>query len=354
MSRHLHIISSNCPFPPNQGRSIDVFEKIIAFHRQGIKIHLHHLKCRANHNDIKEVNKYCESVNIYEGETGMNESLRDITDDFPFLIEGNLCSRISNPAHASARKVLVRFHDLELETCKSSLSARNLLSKIFLHRKQNNNDPYSLYPGYVYVCITEKAAEILREEFRLPNVIHVPQFISWHEVKSKQGMGSFCLYHGNLSIPANEKAATWLLEKIFSQVRYPFVIAGKDPSRRIYKLAQLYSHSCIVANPSENEIDDLIQKAHINILPSLNPACGKYKLLHALFSGRHCVTNEMMIKDTELGKACHIANDTRSKIGTIKYLMERRFTEQEVELRKDLLSRYNNSENILKLIQWLY
>jgi hypothetical protein len=202
--------------------------------------------------------------------------------------------------------------------------------------------------------MTEKHAEVLTQEFGLPNVTYVPQFVSWHEVKSNEGVGSFCLYHGNLSIPANEKAALWLLEKIFSQVRYPFVIAGKDPSRRVYKLAELYSHSCIVANPSQSEIDDLIQKAHINIIPSLHPACGKYKLLHALFSGRHCLTNEMMINDTGLEKGCHIANDTRTKIETIRYLLERPFTQQEVELRKTLLSPYNNSENVLKLIQWLY
>jgi hypothetical protein len=157
-----------------------------------------------------------------------------------------------------------------------------------------------------------------------------------------------------LSLPPNEKTAIWLLEKVFSEIRYPFIIAGKNPSRRIHKLAQLYSHSCIVANPSQSQIDDLIQKAQINIIPSMEAECGKYKLLHSLFRGRHCVTNHNMVTDTGLEKACHIANDSRSKIETIKRLMSVPFTRHEIELRKDLLSGYNNSKNICRLLDWLY
>jgi hypothetical protein len=137
-------------------------------------------------------------------------------------------------------------------------------------------------------------------------------------------------------------------------VRYPFIIAGKSPTRRLYNLTQLYSHAHIIADPTENEIDDLIQKAHINIVPCMQEASGKYKLLHSLFSGRHCLTNCTMISDTGLEKACHIANDKQSKIETIKKLLDIPFTSGEIELRKNLLSCYNNSENIRKLIDWLY
>ena len=71
----------------------------------------------------------------------------------------------------------------------------------------------------------------------------------------------------------------------------PFVIAGKNPSKRLKALAHKNENICLVANPSLKEMDELIKKAHIHILPSFNKTGIKIKLLHALFIGRFVVTN---------------------------------------------------------------
>jgi hypothetical protein len=204
------------------------------------------------------------------------------------------------------------------------------------------------------VCYSETDVTCVREKYQLASVEVLPPFITWQEVKCGDGTGNFCLYHGNLSDPDNERMAIWLLEKVFSEVRVPFIIAGKNPSRRLNKLAQLYANACIVANPSRSEIDDLVQKAHINIVPSFSTG-GKYKLLHSLFEGRHCITNEASVQDTNLADVCHVANDSRSKIATIRALINKPFSERETELRKEvLLPRYDNLKNALHLLEWLY
>ena len=51
-------------------------------------------------------------------------------------------------------------------------------------------------------------------------------------------------------------------------------------------------HTCLVANPSEMEMQDMIAKAQINILPSFNNTGIQIKLLNALFNGRHCLVNK--------------------------------------------------------------
>ena len=357
MNRHLHIISSFYPYPPDHGRSIDAYEKIIALHEQGIKIHLHYLKC-GGQSETGEINKYCESIVAYENRTAMNEGLNNklAGDNYPLLFEGDHCTKFLNPANTTSRKVLVRIHHVEVAGHKATVTGKSgLFQKLFfLNPGKKEGDGPSFQKDWLYVCSSESDAEILAKQYHLPKTRFLPAFVAWHEVRCREGMGNFCLYHGNLSVTANEKTAAWLLEKVFSEVRYPFIIAGKDPSRRIHKLVQLYSHACIVANPSQSQIHDLVQKAHINIVPALQTDCGRYKLLHSLFSGRHCITNDRMVRNTGLEEACHIANDSRSKIEAIENLMDLPFTAKEIEFRKYLLSCYNNSENICRLIDWLY
>jgi hypothetical protein len=355
LSRHLHIISSTFPHPPDNGRLIDTLGKIIALYHNGIKIHLHYLK-QPDRKDSHEVSNYCESIDGYESRHQMNEILRQkfSRDDFPLLIEGNFCSNILDPLDTKLRKVLIRFYNDEPGVGSFPLKGRPFEKLFSFYSKKISNDQADFHNEYVYVCISENDAETLKKQYRLQHVTFLPPFVTWNHVKSKEGNGNFCLYHGDLSEPANEKTAIWLLEQVFSEIRCPFVIAGKNPSRRLYKLTQLYSHCCIVANPSEGQINDLIQKAHINIVPSISFVCGRYKLLHSLFFGRHCVTNYTMVGNTGLEKACHIANDRRAKIECVKRLMDIPFTSEEIGLRKQLLSEYNNSENICRLINWLY
>jgi hypothetical protein len=165
------------------------------------------------------------------------------------------------------------------------------------------------------------------------------------------------LYHGNLSVPENEEAALWLLRNVFNKVKMPFVIAGKKPSRRLMKMAHIYQHTCIVADPSETELHDLIQKAHINVLPCFNKETTgiRLKLLHALYDGRHCVVNESMVRGTGLEDACHIGANANAIASIITQLQFHPFAEEELKLRRNLLLQtYDNKKNTQQFIQYLY
>ncbi len=141
------------------------------------------------------------------------------------------------------------------------------------------------------------------------------------------------------------------------KIRKPFVIAGKKPSRRLQKMAHLCQHTCLVADPSETEMNDLVRKAHINVLPCFNEGITgiRLKLLHALFEGRHCVVNEPMVKGTGLESACHTGTTANAFAAIIAQLYHQPFGREEILIRKQLLEDvYDNGKNLQRLIQYLY
>jgi glycosyltransferase involved in cell wall biosynthesis len=374
VNRHLHIVCLDIPYPADYGGSIDMFQRIVALHNIGIKIHLHYFDYR-NVPDTKILSKYCETMNSYKRLTGLKgfslrlpyivssrnnkrlvENLNK--DEFPVFLEGVHCSGIIAAIKKLNRKILVRLHNDESDYYKGLYhSEKKLIRKIyFLHESRLlKKYQHHLPADCLYLCVTDRDLKKFKEVYHISNVQKMPSFLAWQNVKSMEGKGSFCLYHGNLSICENEKAAIWLLDKVFRKIKLPFIIAGKNPSKSLDKIAHLCKHTCLVANPSEDEINDLIQKAHINILPSFNTTGLKLKLLHALFQGRHCVVNEAAVDGTGLASSCHIGNNANELAEIIADLYHTPFTKDEIDNRKKMFcNSYNNARSAERLNQWLF
>jgi hypothetical protein len=156
-------------------------------------------------------------------------------------------------------------------------------------------------------------------------------------------------------VAENEAAAIWLLKHVFKGLQVPFIIAGKNPSPQLAQLVQKSGHACLIANPSGQEMQDIIAKAQVNILPAFNCTGVKLKLLNALFNGRHCVVNDATINGSGLEAACHIGTTPNAMQEIIVQLYHKPFTEEEIKLRQTLLqSTYNNQQNAQRLIQWIW
>ena len=374
MSRHVHIVCLDAPYPLDYGGAVDMFGKIKALHQEGIKIHLHYFEYN-NRGDISELKKYCETINSYQRSLGrkgfsfkipyivssrINEEL--VTnlnkDNYPVILEGIHCTGIVDSLDVGNRKILVRLHNDEASYYKNLARYENnffkrlyFINESRLLRKYQSRLPKNCH----YSCVSKKDTSVFREKYKLPNVDFLPVFVCWSAVKGEEGIGNFCLYHGNLSVAENEKAALWLLENVFTRINVPFVIAGKHPSKRLSCNAHLCQHTCIVADPSEKEINDLVQKAHIHILPSFNNTGIKLKMLHALYRGRHCVVNTAAVEGSELEDACHVGNSANALASIILQLYHQPFEEEEIRLRKKLLGDiFNNERNAQKIIAWLY
>ena len=183
----------------------------------------------------------------------------------------------------------------------------------------------------------------------------LPLFLPPWQVSGMEGKGSFCLYHGNLEISENEEAVVWLLEKVFNDLNLPFVIAGKNPTHSLVRLAEKAENVCVVANPNEVEMQDMIAKAHIHIIPSFNATGIKLKLINAMYNGRHVVVNNATVEGSGLAECCHIATDEQNFKILLEKLYEKSFSAEEIIQRKFLLEgMFDNTANAKKLIELIW
>lgn len=375
MVQHIHIVCLDVPWPADYGGAIDMMNRITAIHQLGIKIHLHYFSYNER-GTPNELNRYCEKIYIYERKkpglmlpmkepyiisSRTNEDLlKNLSaDNYPVLLEGMHCTGFLNELAAQPRKIVVRMHNEESvyynELSKTTI---NPLKKVFFKNESRllKKQYQQLPQNCVYACISEKDTQELKDKYQLQQVYTLPAFPSWDKVNSEEGLGYYCLFHGNLSVPENEKAAMWLLSNVFPKIKPHLIIAGKKPSHRLQKMAELCQHTCLVANPTEAEMNDLVQKAQINVLPCFNKDITglRLKLLHALYEGRHCVVNPTMIKGSGLENACHIGTTADAFAAIITQLYHQPFCEEEIRLRKNLLENtYNNTQNAQKLLGWL-
>lgn len=370
----LHIISLDVPYPADFGGMFDIFYKIRKLHEKGVRIHLHcFYKKRAVQ---RELEQYCESIYYYDrniGHKGLSITLPYIVssrvsqqleenlskDDHPVLLEGIHCTYLLYAGKLKGRKVFVRLHNVEHKYYSQlAKQAHSLPKKIFYWRESYLLKKYErkiATSDATLFGFTQRDCVYYQKRLGAKNTVHLPAFLPWDFPINQEGMGSFCLYHANLSIPENENVAIWLLEKVFHKLEIPFVIAGKDPSPHLQRLAHVKKHTCIVTNPSNLEMQDLISKAQVLILPSFTNTGIKYKLLTSVFSGRHCVINDQMEMGSELGPACHIANTADAFASVVTQLFRKPFDEHEIQIRQRLLHQsYNNEVGVEKLMQWIF
>jgi glycosyltransferase involved in cell wall biosynthesis len=371
--QHLHIVCLDVPYPVDYGGVFDLFHKIKALHEMGIKIHLHCFEY--GRGEQIALNDYCVEVIYYsrrEGHKGFSHKLPYIVcsrssgrlldnllkDDYPILIEGIHCSYLLNDERFAQRRIILRLHNVEYRYYRQLYHAEgSLLKKLYyLHESILLRQYEKKIAGKVPIlAVSEKDCDCYRNEFGAQHIATLPVFLPFEEVKSREGTGCFCLYHGNLSVPENEQAASWLLRKVFYALPVPLVITGKNPSARLSRLIALSPHACLIADPSQDEMQDLIAKAQINILPSFNCTGVKLKLLNALYNGRHCVVNEQAVQCTGLEDACHTGPDADSLRQLVTKLYKQPFGAEEIENRKKLLGgKFNTRENVKQLIQWIW
>ncbi|MEO5996490.1 MAG: glycosyltransferase [Chitinophagaceae bacterium] len=373
MEKRLHIVCLDTPYPVDCKSAFIMFHEIKALYEKGVKITLHCFEYSRPGNDI--LNQYCDRVYYYpkqKGHKGLSFSLPYIVssrsneqlgknleaDDYPVFVHGVHSTFFLNRLATTGRRIVVRLHCAEHSYCNSLVNIESsFLNKIYYQHESRLLKCYekNLSSKAVFATLTEETKNNYQQQLGYDNIISIPVIIPWNKIEGKEGKGNFCLYHGNLSTPENEKSAIWLLENVFNKINIPFVIAGKSPSSSLENLALLRANSCLIANPSENEMQDLIRKAHINVLPSFHAESCNIKLLNSLFCGRHCVVNEKMATDPELKPLLHVAENAESFRSIILQLMNESFEEYDIKSRERLLSKhYNNEENVSTLINQLW
>lgn len=367
---HLHVISFDVPYPANYGGVIDVFYRVKALSEAGVKVHLH---CFEYGRGRAEVLDRCHEVKYYKRNTSFwkqfssdpyvvasrrSEALVQdlLKDDYPILCEGLHTTAVLDDSRLDGRRIFVRAHNVEHDYYQLLAESEPTFWKRWFYRmearKLRRYEPVLMKAAGIF-AITQKDTEYFNAHYG--NALHVPGFSALSKVCSETGRGDYVLYHGNLSVAENKKAAEWLVKNVFSELDVPCVVAGLNPPDRLRRLCKPYPRIALKANLGDAEMMDLIRNAQVNVMVTDQPTGLKLKLLNALYNGRFCLVNDDMVRGTSLGSLCVVAQEPEQFISEIKRLMKEDFTEEDIEDRdEELKELYRNEENAQTLIQTIF
>ncbi|MEN8227217.1 MAG: glycosyltransferase family 1 protein [Bacteroidota bacterium] len=368
-AKYLHIVSFNIPYPADYGGIIDIFYKLKALKQVGIQIILHCFEYGRQHS--KELEDLCFKVYYYPRKRGLKYFLSSdpyivatrsansmpnnlLKDSFPVLFEGLHTTGFLIRCRNANKKILVRAHNIEhLYYRALSKSEPNLYRKLFLRSESEKLRRYEQVLSHADHILGIAKHETIYFNNSYGNALFVPAFHRFEEVLSLPGSGEYILFHGNLGVPENSEVFLNLASESLSRTPYPVVVAGKNPSERFLKKIARYPQIKVVANPTDQELDELILNAHVNLLQTLQSTGIKLKLLHALFSGRHCLVNAQMVEGTGLDQLCSVTNSKEEVIPELNKLMGIPFGDEQIKKRKKALKEFSNragAEKILRLI----
>jgi len=372
LSNHIHIVAFDNPYPPRYGGVIDIWYKISVLHDAGMMIHLHYFSYGKKKEEEDILRQYCATVQAYPRKTGWRSQLSIIPyivysrksdaliqdlcrDDHPILFEGlHTCYYLDDP-RLKGRRLLYRESNIEHDYYRHLAKAeRNPLKKVFFLCESRKLRHYEqvLENSSVMLTVSLADTEYLQRQFPSKQVIRIPSFHKDDEVISVPGKGDFVLYQGNLSVAENTAAVSFLIRKVWNESMPPLVIAGKNPSKSLVRLAKTCQRIRLIANPDDATMSGLLRDAHINLMVTFQPTGLKLKLLNALFNGRFCLVNEAMLAGTGLTSLCSVAATPEQFREEIGRLFTCTFTEEEIEKRRDILSKiYSNRENGKLLLQ---
>jgi len=369
LNNTLHIISFDIPYPANYGGVIDVFHKLRLLHKSGTDIILHCFEYGREQSE--ELKSLCKEVYYYPRnmstmnflsfkpfivKSRISENLisRLLKDDFPILFEGLHSCGIIDDERIKNRKKIYRESNIEhqyyFHLAKAEKNPIKLIYFLtesirlrFFQKKLKHAD--------LMLVVSQSDTAYLKKHFPAKKVCYLPSFHENDDVISLSGHGEYALYHGNLAVAENDRAAKFLIQNVFSEIKTPLIIAGLNPGNSLKKLCQKYDHIKLEANIPFERMLYLMQNAQLHILITFQATGLKLKLLNTLYQGRFCLANTAMLQGTGLGEACIITDSPEEIKQQIQEYFQKDFSIAELQQRRRILSEaYDNSTKCQKLI----
>ena len=365
----LHVISLTVPWPPDFGGAIDIWYKLVALHRAGVRIELHcFLYDRPK---AAEIEKVCDRVHYYlrPRKVGRMASAKPFivaTRDHPdllrnlqstpgpILMEGVHSTRFLNHPLLRERDFWIRTHNVEHEYYRAlSLTETRAAKRLYYLLEAFKLERYEssiLKNARGILTISESDHKYFAARF--PNCHIIPPFHGNDRVSSKTGKGRYVLYHGDLSVPENISSARRLIA-LSDRFSLPLVLAGRIAEEARHGLIDGATEIRFVQNPSRAVMDELISDAAAILLPATQTTGFRLKLLDSLYKGRHVIAEPNMVHGTGLDALCTVVHNEDQWIEAVDRLGNAPFTEEMRSERTRLLQPHDDrikAEKIKSLI----
>lgn len=362
MADHIHIIYKKASHTSISGNQPDLIHMIKALKKIGQTIHLHcfypeRIQIALIKEDCQKIETYAHqppsgkisnSIQKAEIKRLMNNLMED---DAPIVFHGyQSASMLGDVNEWGARTILIRLlrdeptylQNLAKVTPWGPLKLRYWIESALAIKK------------FKILLQKAKIVSSIELENTETKINLIPEFKEELQSFFKEGNGSFCLYYGDLSKRENEYSARWLLEHVFNNLEIPFVIAGNNPAESLEQAAHVRMHTCLVSNPSEQEMSELIKKAQIVLMPSFIDQQSQDNVLKFLLWGRHILVNNKATHESPFAKWFAVAETPESFAEKIELLFSSPFTEKEKNSRLEGLIQMGTEESkALQLISLL-
>ncbi len=316
--QRIHIVAFDIPSPPDYGGIIDVYYRAKALKDAGYYVIMHCFEYgRGRNNPTHEI---AHEVFYYDRPKRLIDAFSSLPfivksrnnpellkrlqqDNDPVLLEGQHCTGFYKELSAGGRKVAIRMHNVEWHYY-DLLSKREpkLSRKIFFRReakKLMHHEP-ALF-GATLFCVTAADTEYYQKLGMHPML--TPSLYK-DDVQPYLENAGFVLFQGNLTISENVEAVLAILKEWDRKpFALPLVIAGKDPDAGLRQEVESRGAK-LIANPSNEEMNNLLQSANVHLLISFQPAGLKLKVLMALNSQKPCVATPEILFGTEFPQFC--------------------------------------------------
>lgn len=347
---------------------MDVFCKIKSLSKKGTEIYLHVFQY--GRPAQTKLNEYCTEVHYYKRKTSLLKALGTLpyvvssrNDDqliknlkrinAPILIEGLHSTLILRKKLFKDRKILVRTHNIEHQYYKQlSIHETNVFKKLYYLIASVKLKYYENVLRHCdqILAVSQEEASYFRKKYG-DKVSFLPAFHPNNKLNELSKKGYFALYHGNLNVSDNMKAALFLVD-VFKSMPYPLVIAGQSKDKKLLSKIDQYKNISFMPIEDNHQLLELFHRAHVNVLYSFNNSGVKLKLINSLFQSRYVIANNNIIQGSGLDSICIIANDKKEIMHQLLKTMDKDFTKEEIIRRKHALLGYcneNNAEILLNL-----
>ena len=368
-NKKLHIICFDNPYPPVYGGVIDVFYKIKALHKLGVKINLH---CFVDEipTDISILKSLTKNCYFYKRNKSMfhflsskpfsvasrshKNLLKNLNKDkSDILFEGMQSTSVLCVKNFKDRRLYLRLHNLENNYYKGLLhSETNFLKKILYGAEQYKYENYLTILAEFCCVFTLSSFETDAVNSLYNNAEYIPVFHGNETVAESSDFGQYAFYNGDLRISDNKKAADFLIDVFQSVDNYPLIIASSLENESLTKKCEKLKNVRYEVIRNQEHLDQLSENAHINVMMSFQESGTKLKAVNALFKSRHCIINKNMLDDNRLRDLCELVESRDDFVEVIESLKSKPYEgyKQRSLVLDEVLNDHKNAQKLYDFI----
>lgn len=331
-------ITPECPYPANTGGRVGIWKRIINMSKNN-DIYLYSIDDENVSNDEQEeMLKYCKKVTVYPKNKNFVTLFKSIRCPYPVVTRVNkhLTQKLEQDYKAinpdliivdfpqmlsvlpsffwEEKKLVLNQHNIEYRSLLSLSKEEKGIKRLayLVTSKQMEHYEKKIYKKnkielYTFVSAEEKS--FFEKKYNINNTLLVPVGANIDTNNDVQEYNHSLVFVGKMSYQPNEKAALWLIDKVFPIIKKAvkdakLYLVGKEPQKILYD--SIKNTKDIFITGTVDSVKDYYDICNVAVVPIMSGGGVNVKLLEALGNGKLVVSTSKGIEGTEFEDGRHL------------------------------------------------